>query len=228
MEQVVISRRGTICVVPGCFATYDTLILRKPISLGGRISVDNLLPACFRHSRERGERDYDEWARELAEQSATSMPKESEDVSSLPKLPPWSAPEPTPEVVSCVQTIASGCHLNLRSVQPDKPVVVAPFLRGPVRRVVFDFEWEVLGGGDFEVALVAWPRGEEPGLEKYGSEDWDGLAAKKEIQVERDARGDGCVVLELPVSPAGRWKAAVLLRGSGDFRIKEFVLAGID
>ncbi len=228
MEQVVISRRGTVCVVPGCFASYDTLMLRKPISLGGRICVDNLLPVCFRHSREKGERDYDEWVRELSEKNLTSNTTAAVDLSSLVKLPPPVEPESQPEVVSYVQAIARGCHLDIKALHPDKPVVVAPFLRGPVRRVVFDFEWEVLGGGEFEVVLVAWPRGEEPKLECYGSESWDGLAAKKEIQASRDARGNECVVLDLPPSPAGRWKVAVLLRGGDNFHIKEFVLAGTD
>lgn len=226
MEQVVVARRGTTCVVPGCFSAYQTLCLRRPISLGGRICVDNLVPVCFQHAREKGERDFDEWVAEL-KNTATSVPVLPPEVNTEPVAPPRAEPEPVP-VVSYVQSLARGCDLRLSPRPGNRPVVKVPFLRGPVRRLVFEYEWEVRGGTESEVMLVAWPRGVEPKLEELGSENFTAPVAKKWLQVERDARGEGCVILELPAAPAGRWTAAVVINGTGNIAITEYVLAGTD
>lgn len=235
MEQVVISRRGSVCTAPGCFREYKTLAPRKPISRGGKISVDNLIPLCFQHARDKGDQDYDDWVRtfKLVKEPA-GVCLAGDEIATIgvitnpaPAEPPRAEPEPEP-VVSYAETIARGYEVYLAPALENRPVVAAPFFRGPVRRLVFDYDWKVRGGCDVSVFLVAWPRGDEPKLESLGAEDWNGFAAVKRMEVERDAQGEGCVMLDLPVSPVGRWTAAVVLKGDGNFAITQFVLAGTD
>ncbi|MGC8797993.1 MAG: HNH endonuclease signature motif containing protein [candidate division WOR-3 bacterium] len=227
MEQIVIAHKGSVCSAPGCFRSYNTLVLRKPISRGGRISVDNLMPVCTHHARDKGEQDYEEWVQSLKER------QKSEPETSIPATPAGPPPLPTetpeaPPVVNYVQLISRAANTRLMPLPQNRPVVMAPFFRGAVRKVVFDYEWEAKGGGELRVYLVAWPRGENPRLELLGSDEFDGLRAVKAHLVERNARGQGCVTLELPPAPVGRWTAAVVMEGDGAFAINEFVLVGCD
>ncbi|MEO0020583.1 MAG: HNH endonuclease signature motif containing protein [candidate division WOR-3 bacterium] len=227
LEQIVIAHKGSVCSAPGCFRSYNTLTLKKPISKGGRISVDNLIPVCTHHARDKGEQDYEEWIQNLKEREL------NEQLAAVPppmiqaKAPPAESAEAVP-LAGYVQLISRESNTRLMPLPENRPVVMAPFLRGAVRRLVFDYEWEAKGGGEVKVYLVAWPRGEEPRLDFLESEEFAGLKAVKEHWAERDARGEGCVTLELPPAPMGRWTAAVVMEGNGAFAIKEFVLAGCD
>jgi len=227
IEQVVIAHKGSVCSAPGCYRQYNTLTLRKPISQGGKISIDNLIPVCTHHARDKGEMDYEDWIQSLKERQF------NEQLAAIPapalesQFTPAESPEDVP-IVNYVQLISREINIRLMPRPENKPVVMAPFFRGAVRKVVFDYEWEAKGGGELKVYLVAWPRGESPRLELLGSDDFNGLKAVKEHIVERNARGQSCVTLELPPAPLGRWTAAVIMEGNGAFAINEFVLAGCD
>lgn len=223
LEQIVIAHKGSVCSAPGCFRTYNTLALKKPFSKGGRISIDNLIPVCTHHARDKGELDYEEWLAKFQEQ------KEEEILPAArpPEAPPAESADTVP-VTGYVQLICRECNVHLMPLPENRPVLMAPFLRGAVRRLVFDYEWEARGGGDVKVYLVAWPRGEEPRLDFLEGGEFSGLKAVREHWTERDARGEGCVTLELPPAPLGRWTAAVVMEGNGAFAIREFVLAGCD
>ncbi len=227
MERVVVARRGSVCAVPGCFSSYNTLTFRKPLSRGGTISVDNLIPVCTKHDVEKGERDYDEWVRELEEKRLA----EAGELVLPPVetgLPIIGFPE-TERIVRYVQTIASGYEVKLTPLADNSPVIVAPFLRGAVRRVVFDYRWEAQGRGNFRVFLVAWSKGEKPEFKLLGTEGFKGLSVQKEHSVtEESQQGDDWLTLTLPSDPLGRWVAAVVLTGEVNLMIKEFVLAATD
>lgn len=226
IERVVVARKGSVCAVPGCFASYNTLTFRKPLTEGGRICVDNLIPVCTKHALEKGVRDYDQWVRELAEQQAAGA-LETMLPTSEAEMPLEGTPEAEP-MPKYVQTIAAGYGVKLTPLLGNKPIVIAPFLRGAVRRVMFDYGWEVKGKGEVQVFLVAWPKGEEPKLELLGTDEFKGLVVRKEHRVAGDTRDNACLILSLPATPAGRWVAAVVAAGEGNFAIFEFVLAGTD
>lgn len=225
MERSVIARKGAGCAVPGCFADYNTLAYRKPLSAGGRICTDNLIPVCTKHSLEIAEKDYDKWVQELKERQiegkATFISAESE-----PGLPPFIPPEEA--VINYVQPIAQAWNSQITAQPGKKPVIIAPFLRIRTKRLVFDYDWEIKGKAKINVFLCAWPRGEMPYLDFLGSDDFKGTATEKEHQADRDTRGNASIALDLPVTPTGRWVAAVIVSGEGDFAIREFVLAATD
>ncbi|MEO0068710.1 MAG: HNH endonuclease signature motif containing protein [candidate division WOR-3 bacterium] len=225
MERSVIARKGAGCAVPGCFSDYNTLAYRKPLSLGGRICADNLIPVCTKHALEIAEKDYDKWVQELKERQAegkeTSIGPESEI-----ELPPFIPPEE--KGISYVQPIAQACEVHLTPQKSKKPAIMVPFMRGRVKRVVFDYDWEIKGKARVKVFLCAWPRGEMPYLDFLGSEDFKGTATEKEHSAEREGKGNTTLTLDLPANPSGRWVAAVVISGDGDFGVKEYVLAGTD
>ncbi|MEO0069972.1 MAG: hypothetical protein ABIK18_04170 [candidate division WOR-3 bacterium] len=226
MERVVVARKGSVCAVPGCFASYNTLTFRKPLTEGGKICVDNLIPVCTKHALEKGERDYDQWVRELEEKQAAGA------IEAI--LPSAEAEErfagiPEEEAApKYVQPITTGYGVKLTPLTGNQPIVIAPFLRGAVRRVFFDYGWEVKDKAEVQLFLLAWSKGEEPNLELLGTEEFKGLMARKEHRATENSRGNDCLILHLPATPAGRWVAAVVAVGEGSFTISEFVLAGTD
>jgi hypothetical protein len=226
MERSVVARKGAVCAVPGCFADYNTLALRKPVSEGGKFSVDNLIPVCSRHAQELADKDYDKWVAELR----ASQPEEQQAATTGTgpeiELPPFIPP--LEQIFNYVQPIAQSCELRLAPLPNKKPVIIAPFLRGRVKRVVFDYDWEMKGRSRVKVFVLAWPRGEKPSLELLGSDNFKGIVANKEHQTNEDATGNASIIIDLPPSSSTRWVAAVVLSGEGDFAIKEFVLAGTD
>ena len=61
MEEAVVALRGSACIAPGCYREHTTLVPRVPFTRGGRLSVENLLPACSEHGATRGEDEYGDW-----------------------------------------------------------------------------------------------------------------------------------------------------------------------
>ncbi len=225
IERSVIARKGAGCAVPGCFADYSTLGYRKPLSSGSRICVDNLVPVCTKHALEIAEKGYDKWVQELKERQVEGQATFTSTEQEI-ELPPFIPPEE--KAISYVQPIAQSCESHLTPQPGKKPVIMATFLRGRTKRVVFDYDWEIKGKARVKVFLVAWPRGEMPYLDFLGSEDFKGTTIEKEHQAEKDSKGATSIILDLPGTPLGRWVAAVVLSGEGDFVIRDFVLAATD
>ncbi len=245
LEKIVVARKGSFCSAPNCFQPYQTLTLRQPLSKGGKLSLDNLIPVCAYHAREKGEQTYEEWIRSLTEKQPEDRifkPRYSgnetkigfdtndgsnPDASSLVATLPVETSEEEP-VLTTVQLIARESQVKLQPILERRPIIIAPFLRGLVNRLVFDYEWEIRGGGDLNVYLTAWSKGQQPKLEHLGTPEFDGLNAVKRHTVTQNAAGQSCLTLILPPAPLGRWTAAVFILGDGAFVIKEFVLAGCD
>jgi len=248
LEQIVVARKGAFCSAPNCFQPYQTLTLRQPFSRGGKLSFDNLIPVCTYHARGKWEQTYEEWVKALTEQQANSnIPSfiKSHNLGIETKIGvdanyglndvsqpvatalPVETPEEEP-VVSTVQLIARESQVRLQPLLEKRPIIIAPFLRGVVNKLVFDYEWEIRGSGELSVYLTAWFRGQQPNLEHLGTPEFDGLTAVKKHSVPQNATGQSCLTLNLPPAPLGRWIAAVLILGEDAFVIKEYVLAGCD
>src|SRR5512137_2366243 len=102
IEETVVSIRGAICCVPGCYGEHATLIYRVPPSAGGKTSVENLMPACKRHGDSRGSRPWDEWMAEARTEIANQKkdtPKFEVTITKhdfKPETPPTEIAAPLP------------------------------------------------------------------------------------------------------------------------------------
>jgi len=231
IAEAVASLRGTVCAVPGCYRECTTLVHRKPSKLGGRTSVDNLLPMCQRHAESKGDRNYDEWLAEARQQSADKQPQIEITITAC---------KPAEKPVVEGYTVAPGLYLPIVSARPERPVRVktkevtpyrifaAPFLRGTIGRIIFDYDWEMAESGLCRVFLLAWPRGEEPKLAPLGGPTYAGIFSFKEHLGVAGEKGSYQLELTLPDAPGGRWIGAVALMDEGcDLAISEYALAGL-
>lgn len=227
METIVIARHGTTCAAPGCYQPYTTLVHRQPLTKGGRTCVSNLLPMCAEHTLDKGEQEFDEWAASLKVPQAAAPvgpPSFLETTYQPSAQAPPVTPSPEP---GYVQPLASGASV---AITPGaQPVLVVPFLRGNVHRLVFDYDWSLVAGTGCRVFLVAWSHGQRPNLAELDSPQFDGLTASLVHSGRQDESGTSRLELLLPSAPLGRWTAAVLLSGdSPSLTITEFVLAGAE
>jgi hypothetical protein len=231
LEDAVIALRGTTCEVPGCYREYETLVPSKPVARGGHTSVENMLPMCNHHARLKGDQEYNEWIRSLPPEE-TAPPAEFEitftEASASPAAPPQPPPVMPPAPAGIVVPIAG------RATVPDNHppgmhmVTSAPFLAGPVRRLVLHYDWVVEHEGSGSVILLAWPGSEPPDLE-HGT---DGLSVPKAFNEHSGKAGtNGSARLELPLPPDsdGLWVGAVLLKSTGGRPVlRDYFLAGTD
>jgi hypothetical protein len=162
LEEAVVALRGSVCAVPGCYREHTTLVLRRPFVDGGKLSVENLIPACAQHASDRGTESYDAWLTRLA----VKEPGVAASAITITAASSVALRAQTFGHVRSVQTIAGqvsrpgpfavGMHL----------VVVAPFVPGPADRLVLYYEWKLEPGESCRVILGAWPRSDQPDLSR--------------------------------------------------------------
>ncbi len=158
MEDEVVALRGSACAVPGCYREHAALVPRVPFAGGGRLSVDNLAPACAQHAAERGTGDYDEWLARFARKepgitaSDIEITATSQDVMPVQTFGQVRGIQPVAGQVSLPGPFPAGTRL----------VFVAPFVPGPATRLVLYYEWKLGPGESGRVVLGTWFRGDRP------------------------------------------------------------------
>ncbi len=221
IEEAVIALRGDACSVPGCFHMYTTLVHRKPESQGGHTSVDNLLPMCAHHAREKGQQDYTEWLRTLAK-AGDSQPTVEITLTALHRDEPSTATRvEVRRGTNFCQTIAEHNEQDV-DVPPDSRLVFDRlFIPGPAHWLVFKYDWHFISGETCGVILTAWPASEKAGPRHA-------LAANSHQR--RDGES-GSSRLEVRIRPETEevWHVAVLLKCSdGVLNLNRYVLAAAD
>ena len=234
MEEAVIALRGTVCAVPGCFLEYAKLVHRKPYADGGRTCVDNLVQLCTKHAVAKGSVDYEEWLKTL--KPASGMETEPDFTFTITKKrdkveQTAQAPLPPGPVFTSTGFVH---HLAGKGYVPDEHppglqlVAAAPFLSGPMRKLVFHYHWKLEHEGSCQVFLTAWPHSNTPDLSK-GKAGIGNLKATARHKGKAGEQGSG--KLELPLPPAADeiWTAAVFLDSEGGRPcFTDFLLAGTD
>ncbi|MEO0073762.1 MAG: HNH endonuclease signature motif containing protein, partial [candidate division WOR-3 bacterium] len=225
MESAVISLRGTTCAAPGCFQNYSVLVHRRPVKLGGRTSVDNLVPLCAAHAQAKGDRDYDEWVATLKAGEAVS--RSEPEAESLPFGKGLQAAPPRP--VSNTVLIASSAFGGRGAADSTTEGwhVRAPFLHLGINRLLFDYDWRVVPGKSGRILFAAWPADEHPDPALVGTDTYDGPVQEKQHSSAEGSSGSSRLELVLPTSHFGRWLAVVRISGEG-LSIGDYVLLGTD
>ena len=162
MEDEVVALRGSACAVPGCYREHATLVPRLPFAKGGRLSVENLAPACAQHATERGDGNYDEWLARFARKEPGIVASDiTITTTSMDVMPVQTFGQ-----VRGVQPVAG--HVPLPGPFPagTRLVFVAPFGPGPANRLVLYYEWKLEPGDSCRVVLGAWPRSDQPDFSK--------------------------------------------------------------
>ena len=233
MESAVLALRGTTCEVSGCFHEHDTLVHKKPISLGGKTSVDNLVPMCAHHARMKGEQDYDKWISGLKPEDIRSEAPTVDVTFTLDEPVPPAEPELVTRPAGYIQTIASKTTIPDTHPPGMHLVKAAPFLPGPMRRLVLHYTWKLEHDGSCSIILAAWPHSRPPDLSK----GTDGLKCPRTFNEHRGKAGHNDTArleLDLPQSSdepnqlAGQlWVAAILLKSEGGRPvIEDYLLVG--
>lgn len=235
LEEAVISLRGTVCAVPGCFGEHTTLVFRVPISAGGQTSVDNLMPVCARHSVSKGERAWDEWIADARQELAAEK-------QAAPKFEVTITKHPLTDEAPASDFVAPPAGLmvplaGLRLPRAPKAAgpgaapladlkLAVPFLRGPAGKITFNYDWEMKKSGRCRLFVLAWPRGDEPDITLLGGPKYHGFQVGKDHLGVKDEKGNAELELTLPASPGGRWTVAVAVLDQGcDFQLAEYALA---
>jgi hypothetical protein len=234
MEEAVVSIRGAICAVPGCYGEHTTMVFRKPPSTGGQTSVENLLPVCARHATSKGNRPWDEWIVEAKQELASqkqSAPKFEVTITKhdfKPETPAADFVAPVPGLMLPLATMrVPRPPKTAGSGQPLAELKVAvPFLRGPAGKITFNYDWEMKKSGKCQVFLLAWPRGDDPDISLVGGPKYPGFQMGKDHLGVKDEKGNAEIELRLPDTPGGRWTVAVAVVDAGcDFQFTEYALA---
>lgn len=231
IEDAVIALRGVTCDVPGCYQQYQTLVLRKPASRGGRLSVDNLVPFCLHHARLKGEQDYDDWVRDLSAEERAGPAAELDIVFTEEEPEPPARPATPPPMPAPGRLYPVAGQVRLHDDPPPGFLLVTaqPIPARAWRRLVLDYRCRLELDGPCRVILAAWPCSRPP--------DWTkGFETAGIIAVEavHDGAEADCHAnrLELDLSGMnedGLWTAAVFLANSGGRpEITDYLLAGRD
>jgi len=203
MEDEVVAMRGSACAVPGCYREHTTFVPRLPLTKGGRLSVENLTPACAEHASARGEADYDEWLARFAKRE----PEIAASGITITATDRCEMPAQTFGQIAGVQPVAGQVSLSGPFPAGTRLVVAAPLVPGPANRLVLYYEWKLGPGESCRVILGAWPRADQLDFAK-GFGDSKGYTTN-------DHRAGACqessALLEivLPESKDELWVAAV-------------------
>lgn len=203
LADEVVALRGSACAVPGCYREHTTLVPRLPFAKGGRLSVENLSPACAQHASERGEEDYDEWLARFAKKEPVIAASDITITATSPDVMPVQ----TFGQVRGVQPVAG--HVSLPGPFPAgmRLVFVAPFVPGPATRLVLYYERKLGPGESCRVVLGAWPRSDQPDFSK-GVGDSKGYATN-EHRAAAAQESSALLEIVLPESKEELWVAAV-------------------
>jgi hypothetical protein len=203
MEEAVVALRGGVCVVPGCYRAHTTLVLRRPLTKGGRLSVENLAPACAQHASDRGMVDYDSWlARNAKKEPVIAAPAITITTTSADALPVQTFGE-----VSGVQPIAGQVSLPGPFPAGMRLLMVAPFVPGPANRVVLYYEWRLGPGESCRVVLGTWPRSDQPDFSKHIGDSKGYVTNEHRAASGRES--SALLEIVLPESRDELWVAAV-------------------
>lgn len=214
MEETVIKLRGTVCSVRGCYHEYKTLVRRRPLLKGGRLSVENLLQMCPQHAREMGTQDYDEWVATLP---ATAAKPEAPTIeititadSHAEESKSKAQPRSTPDWVETARPIAGRAAVPGPFPEKVRLVGAAPFLPGSGQRLLLLYDWSLEANDSCLVVFAAWPNNQAPDFSK-GVENLK-LSTFNMHRSAEGQQGSAVLQLDLPGPSAGLWTAAVILR----------------
>jgi hypothetical protein len=234
LEEAVVALRGTVCSVPGCFREYSKLLHRKPFADGGRTSVENLVPLCAEHAASKGSADYDEWLKTLKPSAGVDTEPDFTFTITKKKDRSQEATQPRPPSGPAFASTGFVHHLAGKGYVPDEHppglqlIAAAPFLPGPMRKLVFHYDWKLEHEGSCSVFLTAWPHGKAPDFSKGKA----GIGDPKAAKLHKGKAGEqGAGKLELSLPPAGDeiWTAAVFVESEGGRpELTDFLLAGTD
>jgi len=225
LTDAVTGLRGTTCFVPGCYHTFDTLAHRRPVSKGGRTSVDNLVPMCLRHARFKGEEEYDAWVENLSEKEVA--PSVAPITITITPKEHTAPPEPVSRDIGWTQPLAALGRADPLSAAFE-PLVVKPFLPGPARQLLLQYDWRLTADGDSRVILMAWPHDAPPRPVAPGGVPDCPQAANEHSGKAGQA---GSAFLELMLAGPGdrRWTAALATESrTGRVVLDEYLLSLTD
>lgn len=162
MEDEVIAVRGSACIAPGCYRENMTLVVRTPLAQGGRISVENLMPACTEHAAVRSNDDFSDWLHRVGKPE----PEVASSGITITAAAPHDIPVQTFGQTTGIQAVAG--RFSLRGPFPAgvRLVFAAPFVPGPATRIVLYYEWTLEPSESGRVVLGAWPRADQPDFSK--------------------------------------------------------------
>jgi len=213
LEAEVIALCGGGCIVPGCDREHTALVPRLPLSKGGRLSVENLLPACAQHAAARGEEDYFDWLSRLVEtgpviaSSGITITSATADVVPLQSLGRVLAVQPVAGQAALPGPFPTGMRL----------LFAAPFVPAAANRLVLYYEWKLGPGEACAVVLGAWPRADQPDFSK-------GMADSRYFVTNEHraaARAASSALLELVVSKSKDevWVAAAWIQAGHERQV---------
>jgi len=203
IEDDVVVLRGSACVVPGCYRKHTTLVPRIPFTKGGRVSVENMVPACAEHAAGRGEEDYEVWLARFAKKE----PEVTAPAIVITATDRCEMPAQTFGQIIGVQPVAGQVSLPGPFPAGARLVFAAPFVPGPANRVVLYYEWKLGAGESCRVILGAWPRTDQLDFA-------DGFGESKgyttnEHRTETCRENSALLEMVLPEATAELWVAAV-------------------
>ncbi len=202
-EDEVVAMRGSACIAPGCYREHATLVPRLPLSEGGRLSVENLMPACAEHAAVRGNEDFDEWLHRVSKPE----PEAAAFGITITAAAPNEVPVQTFGRTTGIQPVAGQFSLSGPFPAGVRLVSAAPFVPGPATRLVLYYEWKLGPGESCRVVLGAWPRTDQPDFSR-------GVAGSKRCTANEHraaAAQESSALLEIVLSDSRDelWVAAV-------------------